>query len=152
MDRAKTPILTDISLELPQGLKADIYPKTIPDLFINAPIIISGKYSSEIIPKTFILRGTLQNGQILTIPIRCDKSDIIPINKVFIKQRMDQLTAEYWLSGDDKIKQQIIDISINETFPSPYTSMVAFELTPKEKEQQKQDQQNKNKKKKKKKK
>eukprot|EP00488_Nonionellina_sp_1-RS-2012_P003530 TRINITY_DN7538_c0_g1_i1.p1 TRINITY_DN7538_c0_g1~~TRINITY_DN7538_c0_g1_i1.p1 ORF type:complete len:121 (+),score=49.73 TRINITY_DN7538_c0_g1_i1:55-363(+) len=94
MDKAKTPILTDIELEIPNHIKADIYPKTIPDLFMNGPIVISGRYSGQM-PQQIILKGKLQNGAILAIPIRCDVSDIIPIDKVFLKQRMDQLTAQY---------------------------------------------------------
>merc|ERR1719461_2650212 len=97
-------------------------------------------------PEQIVLKGKLQNGDTLSIPVRADTSSVIPIDRVFIKQRMDQLNAEYWLTGNEKIKKQIVDISVNETFPSPYTSMIAYESTPKEKAEQDKDKKKKKKK------
>jgi len=135
-----------------QNVGAQVFPETIPDLFVNGPIVISGKYSGQM-PPQLMLTGKMGNGQMLNMPVRVDTSEVVPIQKVMIKQRMDDLVARYWMTGDEGIKKEAVELSVEETFPSPYTSMVAYEMTPKEKEkadkeEKKDKKQNKKKKKK----
>merc|ERR1719347_100468 len=85
-------------------------------------------------PPQLVVTGRQVNGQMLRIPVRVDTSNVVPIQKVMIKQRMDDLVARYWMTGDEGIKKEAVELSVEETFPSPYTSMVAYEMTPKEKE------------------
>ena len=118
MDRAKTPILTDVALDIPQEVGAQVFPETIPDLFVNGPIVISGKYQGQM-PQQLALTGTMGNGQRLNMPVRVDTSEVIPIEKVMVKQRMDDLVARYWMTGDEAIKKEVVQLSVEETFPSP---------------------------------
>lgn len=38
MDRASTPILTNVKLEVPEK-QIEMYPRTVPDLFAGGPIV-----------------------------------------------------------------------------------------------------------------
>lgn len=122
MERAKTPVLTDVVLEIPQNVGAQVFPETIPDLFVNGPIVISGKYSGQM-PPQLMLTGKMGNGQMLNMPVRVDTSEVVPIQKVMIKQRMDDLVARYWMTGDEGIKKEAVELSVEETFPSPVCYM-----------------------------
>ena len=35
----------------------------------------------------------------------------IPLDKVFVKQRLDIMTAQHWLSNDAGLKEQIVNLS-----------------------------------------
>lgn len=133
MDRAKTPILTEVVVEIPDSVEATVFPETTPDLFVNGPIVISGKYKGSM-PSQLAVAGKMGTGQTLRIPVRVDVSRVVPIEKVMVKQRMDALVARHWLTGDEAIKKEAVALSVEQTFPSPYTEMVAFQLTPEEKE------------------
>jgi len=162
MDRASFPVLTDVSLELPPDcLQAEIYPganymdphqpwtTAIPDLFVGAPLIISGKFVNQS-PQlmNFTLKGRLPSGEMHTMLVPFRASDEpLPVSKMMAKQRIDMLTSESWLCErtdlhrSNTLKQMAISESMNYSIVSPYTVMVAIETTP-----QKMEDYNKNKK------
>jgi len=51
-----------------------------------------------------------------------------PFIEFFWKQQIDQLTANQWLVPSDRLKQQLIKLSIQESYPCTFTSMLAYEL------------------------
>ena len=44
-ERVRNPLLTDISIDWNGLPVADVYPKTIPDLFGAKPVILTGRYA-----------------------------------------------------------------------------------------------------------
>jgi len=56
-------------------------------------------------------------------------SESIPITKIFVKQRLDVLVAQAWLTNSNRIKQQAVKLSIEESMPCAHTVMVAYERT-----------------------
>ncbi len=53
---------------------------------------------------------------------------MVPVNSVFVKQRLDLLTARAWLTQDKKLEEEIIKLSVAESMPCTYTTMVAYEV------------------------
>jgi len=131
MEKVAVPILTDVGLQM-QVSDAEIYPFPIPDLFAGAPLVISGKYSGDF-PKTINLVGTMGNGQPFAQEVVAASSGIVPVNKVFIKQRLDLLTSKAWLEDSKEIEEEVVAVSVAESYPTPYTTMVAYETTPEKK-------------------
>eukprot|EP00164_Ancoracysta_twista_P000880 GFYU01001157.1.p1 GENE.GFYU01001157.1~~GFYU01001157.1.p1 ORF type:complete len:822 (+),score=264.25 GFYU01001157.1:181-2466(+) len=128
LQMTESPILTDVSVGV-QGLKScDLYPFPIPDLFFGAPLLISGKYEGQF-PSTVKLRGRLGNGVVFEKDVRVSPAGGMPVGRVFVKQQLDLLTAKAWLLNDEKIKQDVVDISMDEKMPCAHTTMVAYETT-----------------------
>jgi hypothetical protein len=48
---------------------------------------------------------------------------------VFIKQRLDLLTARAWLEESKKLEAEIVELSCRESLPCAHTTMLAFETT-----------------------
>jgi hypothetical protein len=49
------------------------------------------------------------------------------------------LVARQWLTQDEGLKKQIVDLAVNESMPSPFTTMVAYETKQKEGESKEQE-------------
>jgi len=131
VDRASKPVLTNVAVDI--NVEAlELYPPVFPDLFVGGPLIIAGKYKGAF-PPSITLQGNLPNGTFSTKQVFAEPSKFVPVEKVFVKQQLDQLVAQHWLEQDDKLKKQIIDISVNEELPSPHTQMVSYEMTPAQK-------------------
>eukprot|EP01084_Bolivina_argentea_P250608 419975_1 len=125
---ANTPVLTDIEI----GLKSDeieIYPFPIPDLFIGAPVVIAAKYYSNQCPSKIAIRGFNPHGDQETITTKVETRNELPVEKIFIKQQIDLMTADAWLRKSKKLEQKVIDVSIHANMPSMFTSTVMFETT-----------------------
>jgi len=128
--QCSTPILNNISLYF-FNAKAEIYPGTIPDLYLGKPVQISGKFL-QAVPDQVILRGTWWNGNAFELYLKTERSSY-PVRRIAVTQRIDELQAKHWLTEDPKVKKEIIATSQKEQVPSMYTNMVSYELSAKEK-------------------
>jgi hypothetical protein len=137
LNMAAVPVMTDLELELPGVRNCELYPFPLPDLFMGAPLTISGKYVGKF-PSTVTLHGVapLQGaGFGFSLEAKTQQSDVIPVGKVFLKQRLDLLTAKAWLEESKQIENEVVDLSCENSMPSAYTVMMAYETT----EEQKHD-------------
>lgn len=128
LEAAAKPVLTDVSLKmegLPPGV--EVYPFPIPDLFCGRPLIISGKYKGNM-PSAIGLHGSLPGGQEWNQDIAVTSAANIPLDKVFIKQRLDLLTAQAWLTNDPAMTQQVVNLSVATGVPCAHTAMVGFNV------------------------
>jgi Ca-activated chloride channel family protein len=62
-ERIDAPVLTDVALDFGNLPVADVYPKAIPDLFSNKPILVHGRLTGDVKPgATITLRGNNAGG------------------------------------------------------------------------------------------
>jgi len=137
IDSANVPILRDVQLDISNINYAELYPPRIPDLFAGRPIVIAGVVEGRF-PESLEVAGTMSNGNrnIFIVPTEsAEVSKGIPVRRIFIKQQIDQMVAEYWLNQNEKMKDKLVDLSIQENMPTPYSQMVAFEVTQKQKQE-----------------
>lgn len=128
LDAAAKPVLTDVALKmegLPPGV--EVYPFPIPDLFCGRPLIISGKYNGTM-PRSISLHGALPGGQKWDQEVPVTSAAAIPLDKVFVKQRLDLLTAQAWLSSNPAMQQQVVNLSVATGVPCAHTAMVGFNV------------------------
>jgi len=148
IDRAGVPVLTNVEAQFANVRGLEQYPQHIPDLFVGGPLIIAGKYSGNA-PSSVKILGTIGEQKVqLDVPIVT--SDVVPVAKVFVKQQLDELIARHWMDEKPEVKDQIVNISLNEQLPTPHTTMIAYEMDEKQKQKLEAEEKKQNKKKKKK--
>lgn len=127
---ANCPVLTDVSIDIEGVDECEIYPFPIPDLFLGAPIILSGKYQNAIFPSQVQLTGTLATGQPYAVKMPVTPAGSVPVERVFLKQRLELLTSKGWLQDSPEIMGQVVALSTAASMPCAHTTMIAFETTP----------------------
>jgi len=133
--RASQPVLCNPDLIIP-GCEVERVPVTVPDLFVGGPLVIAGRFTGSF-PMEVTLTGYSTDGEQMKQSMRVmfqEQHAGVPLSKLFVKNHLDQLVAQHWLGEDPKVKQQIIETSINENLPTPHTTMVAYEMDAKQKE------------------
>jgi len=131
IESANVPILRDVQLDISSITHAELYPPRIPDLFAGKPIVIAGVVTGSF-PSSLQVTGTMPNGHNHRLNVRTEPAEVskgVPVRRIFVKQQIDQMVAEYWLKEDTKLKNKLINLSIEENMPTPYSQMVAFEVT-----------------------
>jgi hypothetical protein len=127
LNSASHPLITNISLDLPQDQNIELYPSPLPDLFLGSPLQISGSFTGSM-PTSLTLRGVDGTGQPVCLTVEARKTEIIPVGKVLIKQRLDLLTSQAWLHPDRKqLENEVVELSCASSMPSAYTTMMAYE-------------------------
>jgi hypothetical protein len=60
----------------------------------------------------------------VTLSVQVRQSTVIPVGKVFIKQRLDLLTARAWMEENKEQEKEVVELSCDESVPSAYTTLV----------------------------
>ncbi len=131
MRKTSFPILTNITLDMNVS-GCELYPFPIPDLFKSVPLTIAGKYDGKF-PDSIVFQGTLPNGQMFRQSLAVTHNSLLPIDRIFAKKRIDDLTVKYWHTDDKKVLSQLEEVCVDENIASPYATAVAYETTPEKK-------------------
>ena len=127
----QSPVMTDIDINFGASIKATkIYPVKLPDLFINSPLTIFGRYSGS--GKTTInLNGSI-NGKKQTFEMEGkfekenEKYDFIP--QLWATRRIGYLLDYIRLRGENtELKDEITQLARKYGIITPYTSMLILE-------------------------
>ncbi len=129
--KIKEPLLTNIKLEFPAGVKVTkLYPNPLPDLFRGEQLVLAGRYSGDG-EGDVALEGTL-NG----VPKRMTQKVKFSANETgneFIAQlwalrRVGWLLDEIRLRGESKeLRDEVVDLARRYAIVTPYTSYLIVE-------------------------
>lgn len=131
MSRASQPVLVDILIGLPGVSALEVFPFPIPDLYCGAPVIVSGRYEGPH-PAAIHVRGRLPTGAEFQAAVPAFWSTSVPVAKLFARQQLDLLMSGHWLLGKsdpaaaEAQRRRIVDISVGNSVPCPYTTMIGF--------------------------
>src|SRR5437899_332602 len=133
-ERVRNPLLTDISVDWNGLPVADVYPKTIPDLFGAKPVILSGRYTGA--GKGVIrLKGKMSGVDFVReIPVDFSKpeSQNDVLSTLWARTRVDDLMSQDFKGAQqgvmkDEVKQAVIQLGLDYRLMTQFTSFVAVE-------------------------
>ncbi|PIA27616.1 hypothetical protein AQUCO_07600054v1 [Aquilegia coerulea] len=124
---ASNIILTNITIDCFEHLEAfEAYPSHIPDLSSGCPLIVSGRYQGKF-PDALKARGTKADLSNFVIDLKLQRAKDIPLEKVCVKQQINLLTAQAWLSQSKHLEVKVAKMSIQFGFSSEYTRMILLQ-------------------------
>jgi len=132
MQRTKAPVLSHITIDLQSVKKCSLYPFPMPDLFVGAPLIVTGQFEGQL-PSQIVVRGLLSNGQLTEYIIPVFSKEQIPVKKIAAKMQLEYMIAQYWLSSEREqkdLKNKIVMTSVQQSIPCAMTNTVAYEVAP----------------------
>jgi Ca-activated chloride channel family protein len=132
-ERVRNPLLTDISIDWNGLPVADVYPKTVPDLFSAKPVILSGRYSGQ--PRgTIRLKGKMAGRDFVReIPVDFSSSqqhDVLAT--LWARTRIDDLMSQDFKGAQqgatkDEVKLAVTQLGLDYRLMTQFTSFVAVE-------------------------
>ncbi|XP_020587366.1 uncharacterized protein LOC110029423 [Phalaenopsis equestris] len=129
--RALFPLVTNITVPTFDDLDAfEVLPSNIPDLLVECPLIISGKYQGKF-PDTVNVEGRLADASDIVISLKVQHMGNIPLERVFSKQQIDLLTAQAWFAESKQLEEKVAKLSLHCGIPSEYTHMVFLQTVAK---------------------
>ena len=113
----------------------DYWPSPIPDLYRGEPVVVSLK-RSEREPQELVISGrqghkNWQQSLSLQANVATDVAQSSAgLDLLWARKQIAALELSKNGANDDKVKQQVTALSLNYHLISPYTSLVAVDLTP----------------------
>jgi Ca-activated chloride channel homolog len=132
-ERVRNPLLTDISIDWNGLAVADVYPKSIPDLFSAKPVVITGRYAGNS-KGTIRLKGKMSGRDFVReIPVdfsNAQSRDVLAT--LWARTRVDDLMTQDFNGAQqgnmkDDVKQSIIQLGLDYRLMTQFTSFVAVE-------------------------
>jgi Ca-activated chloride channel family protein len=122
------PVLVDVSLETEGGAISRVYPPTIPDLFVDDELRISGRLRAAG-PVTFTLKGK-QGGRAFARTIKLEGTAEIKrpwVARQWAGARVEDLLDEMALTGKRaEFENEVLDLALAYNFTTPYTAFLAI--------------------------
>lgn len=127
--KIKSPVMTDIEVEITGTRVYDLLPATIPDLFLGSQILLTGRYNGEG-QGTIKLTGTIGGDRVTyTWPVKFQESrgnDFIP--RHWATRRVGYLMNEIRIYGEnEEFVSEIMTYAQQYGIITPYTSMLVTE-------------------------
>jgi Ca-activated chloride channel family protein len=131
-ERVHTPVLTNIAIDWHGLPVSDVYPKQVRDLFSAKPIIITGRFTGAPAGQITIkgYQGTGDFSRAIPIDFSSAGAANAALEKIWARHKVDDLMSQDWSgiqSGNSKYKTQIIQVGLEHSLATQFTSFVAVE-------------------------
>ncbi|HEY2117141.1 MAG TPA: VIT domain-containing protein [Candidatus Angelobacter sp.] len=131
-ERVHSPVLTNISIDWNGLPVTDVYPKNMRDLFSAKPVIITGRYSGNPTGKITIkgYQGTGDYSRTIPVDFSSASENNAALEKIWARHKVEDLMSQDWngiQSGNSKYKAQIIQVGLEHSLATQFTSFVAVE-------------------------
>jgi Ca-activated chloride channel homolog len=125
--RLEAPALTDVELESIAG--ADIVPERIPDVYLGEPITVALR--APALPSRVVLRGRLGVEVWERVVALHPAGEKAGLSSHWARGKIAALLDRRRTgSPEDEIRQTVLGLALTHHLVSPYTSLVAVDVTP----------------------
>jgi Ca-activated chloride channel family protein len=127
--KLESPALTDVRFELPGVIDTDVLPDPVPDLYVGEPVVVT--FRAGTLPPHAVLRGrfgTTAWEHELTFQRAADNAGLAAHwARAKIGALLDGRRGG---AEDEAIRHAVLDVALTHHLVSPYTSLVAVDITP----------------------
>ncbi|KAI9102876.1 hypothetical protein K1719_023315 [Acacia pycnantha] len=121
---ASTIIASNIMVESLEGLDSlELFPSYIPDISLEIPLIISGRYDGTM-PDSIKVKGTLADMSNFEVDLKVRRAKDMQLTNVLAKRHINFVTAQAWLLESKELEEKVSKMSTQNKVPSEYTYTV----------------------------
>ncbi|MBN1426544.1 VWA domain-containing protein [Candidatus Fermentibacteria bacterium] len=130
-ERMSRPALTDIEIDWGGLDVSDVYPSTIPDLFVGRPVILTGRFKRIGSGQIHVHGRMGSTTSRHTIPLPRDEAltEHAGIRSVWARWKLAELSDKEVSWPSDELKEEITQTSLQHRLLCQYTSFVAVDGT-----------------------
>jgi Ca-activated chloride channel family protein len=124
------PLLTGVSFDV-KGAASDrkVYPRTLPDLFVDDELVITGRLRGGAGPATFSIRGVLDGKPVeLERIVDLASRSVRPwVGRHWARARVEHLIEDIALDGESaEMVKEVTDLALAYNFVTDYTAFLAI--------------------------
>ena len=126
--RISHPAITDVEIDWGDAKVTDVFPRTLPDLFVGRPIIITGRYSGN--PTGAIRLSGRAAGEAIDsrIPVRWNATHAA-LPSIWARQQITDLEDEMVRKSGGRLAERIKRLALDFNVMSAYTAFIAVDST-----------------------
>ncbi len=132
-EKLERPVLTDLAVAWPDGMKAEMWPARLPDLYAGEPVIFTARApdtapeSQDAIAITGLIGAARWQG---TLSLRGGKATP-GVSKLWARDKISGLMDTLHEGGDaNDVRRQVVTLGLGHHLVTKYTSLIAVDVTP----------------------
>lgn len=128
-----TPLLVDLELDFGGIEVVECYPKTLPNIYQGTQLVISGRYKKggEAQIKLLGSLNSVKQEFPITAAFAENSKENLFVSRFWAKAKADDLLLQMQTYGQKpEMKEQVIQLSKEYQFATPFTSFIAVSTTP----------------------
>ncbi len=128
-ERISHPALVDVTIDWGNLKVTDVYPGTIPDLFVGRPVILTGRFEGKR-NTTIRVTGKVGNlNQEIAIPVNLSDSDNTHtgIACVWARKKIETLANQTTYDNNPELPEKIKQVALEYGLMSAYTAFIAVD-------------------------
>lgn len=123
------PLLVDVSIEIEGAVASRIYPRSLPDLFIDDELVITGRFRGDGHHLRFTIRGRLADRPIaMETTVTPERAGRHPwVGRRWAISRVDHLLERIELEGaNPELRAEVTSLALAYHFITPFTAFLAI--------------------------
>ncbi|MCG8670666.1 MAG: marine proteobacterial sortase target protein [Pseudomonadales bacterium] len=121
--KIEKPVMTNIRIQA-EGVKAEVFPALIPDLYQGEPLIVHAKFDQW--PRSLLIEGEFDGQPWSQTLLLHAKADAAGVATLWAREKVQSLEDQGVVKGNrDQYKQQILAIGLDYGIVTRFTSFVA---------------------------
>ena len=136
-EKLESPVLTDLAVAWPDGMKAEMWPARLPDLYAGEPVIFTARAPNATSDSAPESQGTIAvTGRIGlarwqgTLSLRGGKATP-GVSKLWARDKISGLMDTLHEGGDaNDVRRQVVALGLGHHLVTKYTSLIAVDVTP----------------------
>jgi len=130
VERISTPYLTDLTVDWGDLPISDVYPRRIPDLFADRPLLLHGRYAraaqGQVTLRGRIAGHAFSQTMDVTLPASSRRPEVASL---WARTRIRDLMTEMALRPTDALREEVTGIGIEHALMTQWTAFIAVDDT-----------------------
>ena len=127
-ERVSHPALTDISIDWGGLQVSDVYPYSVPDLFVGRPVVLTGRFDALQDTKIRIHGRAGGREHVIEVPVSGAGQESHPgIAAVWARKKIETLAMEMAGNSSSELADEIKNTALEFNLMSAYTAFVAVD-------------------------
>ncbi len=121
------PLLVDVSLEIEGAVATRIYPRSLPDVFVDDELVVMGRFRGDEGPVRFVVSGRLADREIRVETTATPGGAQPWVGRRWAIARTDHLLEQIALDGETaEVRAEVTSLALAYHFVTPYTAFLAI--------------------------
>lgn len=121
------PLLVDVSLEIEGAVATRIYPRSLPDVFVDDELVVMGRFRGDEGPVRFVVSGRLADREIRVETVAAPAAPQPWVGRRWAIARTDHLLEQIELDGETaELRSEVTSLALAYHFVTPYTAFLAI--------------------------
>jgi Ca-activated chloride channel family protein len=125
--RVNFPAMTDVKLDWGGMQVSEMYPKSVPDLFVGRPVVLTGRFEGKL-PAEIRVSGQAANEPVtFSLPVRSGATKHSGLAGVWARHKIADLSDQALLRSSRSLLNEIRQVALDYGLLSDFTAFVAVD-------------------------